>query len=239
MSTRTGTAKTTSTSPSATALLRGPRLAAAIRLTHATKIARFLIWSEKSAIPTPNALGGDTELIDFIHLDGCASGSGAFSRLLRPSATSRPPTIALMTRPIVEAALSAPPKRASPTTPIAALVVKYPSARDVALGRGLREPKNRIVRRSKGGAIEPPMARTMSPGSRSLIDILLAVVPATQVSLSQACAQERGERATTALGFLCQGRLPLLGSDKCNREALDRHGWYPFAMGHIYPPWSG
>jgi hypothetical protein len=56
-----------------------------------------------------------------------------------------------------------------------------------------------MVRRSKGGAIEPPMARTMSPGSRSLIDILLAVVPAKPVSLSQACAHERGERATKAL----------------------------------------
>src|SRR5215213_6973975 len=234
MSTKTGIAKTTSTSPSATALLRELRLAAAIRLMHATKIARFLIWSGKSAIPTPKALGGDMELIDSIHLDGCASGSGALSRLLRPRTTSRPPTIALKTRPIVEAALSAPPKRASPTTPIAAQVVKYPSARDVALGRGLRDPKNRIVRRSKGGAIEPPMARTMSPGSRSLIDILLAVVPATPASLSQACAQGRGERATIALGFLCQGRHPLFGSDDC-REAPDEHGWYPFAMGLIYP----
>src|SRR5215212_4727487 len=144
-----------------------------------------------------------------------------------------------MTRPIVEAPVSAPPKRVSPTMPIAAQVVKYPSARAAALGRGLRELKNRIVRRSKGGAIEPPMARTMSPGSRSLIDILLAAVLATPVSLSRACAQGRGERATIALGFLCQGRHLLLGSDNCNREAPDRHGWYPFAMGLIYPPWSG
>jgi len=116
-----------------------------------------------------------------------------------------------MTRPIVEAPVSAPPKRVSPTIPIAAQVVKYPSARAVALGRGLREPKNRIVRRSKGGAIAPPMARTMSPGSRSLIDILLATVPATPVSLSQAYAHERGERATIALGFHCQGGHLLLG----------------------------
>ena len=35
-------------------------------------------------------------------------------------------------------------------------------ARAVALGRGLREPNNRMVRRSKGGAIEPPMARKTS-----------------------------------------------------------------------------
>src|SRR5215211_4311208 len=218
MSTRTGIVKTTSTSPSATALPRGPRLAAAIRLTHATKIARFLIWTGKSTIPTPNALGGDMEPIDSIHIGGCASGSGALSRLLRPSTTSRPPTIALMTRPMVEAPVTAPPKRVSPTIPIAAQVVKYPSARDVALGRGLREPKNRMVRRSSGGAIEPPMARTMSPGSRSLIDILLAIVPATLASLSQACAQGRGERATIALGFLCQGRLFLLVDAYHDRE---------------------
>src|SRR5215216_4768902 len=239
MRTRTGMAKTKSTTPSATTLLRGLRLAAATRLTHATKIARFLIWSGKSAIPNANALGGDMELIDSIHLGGCASGSAAWSRLLRPRTTSRPPTVTLMIRPVVEAALSPPPKRVSPTIPIAAQVVTYPSTRAVALGRGLREPKNRIVRRSKGGAIEPPMARTMSPGSRSLIDILLATVPATPVSLSQAYAHERGERATIALGFLCQGRHLLLGSDNCNREAPDRHGWYPFAMGLIYPPWSG
>src|SRR5215207_5102700 len=80
--------------------------------------------------------------------------------------------------------------------------------------------------------------RTMSPGSRSLIDIL-AVVPATPVSLSQACAQGRRERATIALGFLCQGTHPPLGSDNCNRESPDRHGWYPFAMVLISPPWSG
>src|SRR3712207_1649039 len=154
MSTRTGIAKTKSTSPSATALPRGLRLAAAIRLTHATKIARFLIWTGKSAMPNPNALDGDMELIDSIHLGGWASGSGALSRLLRPRTTSSPPTIALMTRPIVEAALSAPPKRVNPTIPIAAQVVKYPSARAAALGRGLREPKNKMVRRSKGRSEE-------------------------------------------------------------------------------------
>src|SRR5215210_7937273 len=87
---------------------------------------------------------------------------------------------------MVEVAASSPPKRVSPTIPIAAQVVKYPSARAVALGRDLREPKNRMVRRSKGGAIEPPMARTMSPGSRSLIDSLLTIVSSTPVSLSQA-----------------------------------------------------
>src|SRR5215208_589400 len=215
MSTMTGIAKTKSTTPSATALLRGLRLAAATRLTHATKIARFLIWSGKSAIPNANALGGDMELIDSIHLGGCASGSAAWSRLLRPRTTSRPPTVTLMIRPVVEAALSPPPKRVSPTIPVAAQVVTYPSTRAVALGRGLREPKNRMVRRSRGGAIEPPMARTMSPGSRSLIDILLAMAPATPVSLSQACTQGRGERPATALGFLWQGRLFLL-LDACH-----------------------
>jgi len=57
--------KTTSTSLSATALLRGLRLAAAIRLTYATGIVRFLIRTGKSAIPNPNALGG-MEPTDFI-----------------------------------------------------------------------------------------------------------------------------------------------------------------------------
>ena len=71
-----GMGKTTSTSLGATALLRGLRLAAAIRLTHATGIARFLIRTGKSAILNPNALG-DMELTDSIHLGGCASGLGA------------------------------------------------------------------------------------------------------------------------------------------------------------------
>jgi hypothetical protein len=61
----------------------------------------------------------------------------------------------------------------------------------VALGKGLRELKNRMVRRSKGGAIEPPMAKTMSPGSKSLMNILLAIAPATPTPLSQSCAQRR------------------------------------------------
>src|SRR5215208_192102 len=186
MSPRTGMAKMRRTSPSVTTLPGGLRLAAAISSRQAMKIARFLIWSRKNTIPNPNALGGDTEFIDSIHLGGCASGSRAVSRLLVPKTSSRPPTIALMTRPNVEAALSPPPKRVSPTIPIAAQVVKYPSARAVALGRGLRESKNRMVRRSKGGAIEPPKARTMSPGSRSLIDTLLTIVSSTPVSLSQA-----------------------------------------------------
>jgi hypothetical protein len=121
-----GIAKTTSTSPSATALPRELRLAAAIRLTHATKITRFLIWSGKSAIPNPNALGGDMELIDSIHLGGCASGYGALRRLLRPRTISRPPTEALITRPAVEApsAPAAPSKRVSPAMPMAAQVAK-------------------------------------------------------------------------------------------------------------------
>ena len=66
--------------------------------------------------------------------------------------------MALMIRPTVEAVLSAPPERWSPEMPITAQVVKYPGARALALGRGL---KNRMVRRSKGGAIEPQMARTI------------------------------------------------------------------------------
>ena len=55
---------------------------------------RFLIWTEKSAIPNSNALG-DMPLTDFIQLCGCVSGSGALGRLLRPRAMSRPQTIAL------------------------------------------------------------------------------------------------------------------------------------------------
>jgi hypothetical protein len=34
------------------------------------------------------------------------------------------------------------------------------------------------MRRSKGGAIEPPMARTISPGRESLMNMLLGVVRA-------------------------------------------------------------
>src|SRR5215203_1398493 len=64
---------------------------------------------------------------------------------------------------------SAPLKSVIPEIPITAHVVKYPSMRAPALGRGLWEPRNRIVSRSNGGAIEPPMARTTSPGRRSLI----------------------------------------------------------------------
>ena len=60
--------------------------------------------------------------------------------------------------------------------PITAQGVKYPSARALAGGRGLWELQNRMVRRSKGGAIEPPMARTISLGRESLMNILLAVV---------------------------------------------------------------
>lgn len=60
--------------------------------------------------------------------------------------------------------------------PITAEVVKYPSARGLALGRGLWEPNNKVVRRSKGGAIEPPIAKTMSPRRWSLMNILFAVV---------------------------------------------------------------
>src|SRR5215211_659498 len=161
-----------------------------IRFKQATKIARFLTCSGKSAIPNPNALGGDMESIDFIHLGWDASGSGEPSRLLSPRTMSRAPTVTLMTRPTVEIVLSAPPKRMSPEIPITAQVVKYPSPRALALGRCLWEPKNRIVSRSKGGAIEPPMAKTMSPGRASLMNILLAVVLALRVRIRRFCAGE-------------------------------------------------
>ena len=162
-----------------------------IRFKHAMKIARFLTCSGKSATPIPNALGGDMESIDSIHPGGDASGSGALSRLLKPRTMSRAPTVTLMTLPTVETMLSAPPKRISPKTPIAAQVAKYPSARALALGRGLREPRNRIVRRSKGGATEPPMARRMSPGRSSLMDILLAVALGTNAEATPSIARGR------------------------------------------------
>src|SRR5215203_6014971 len=136
-----------------------------IRFKQATKMARFLTCSGKSAIPNPNALGGDMTFIDSIHAGGDASGSGESSRLLRPRTMSRAPIVMLMTRPIVETVLSAPPKRMSPEIPTTAQVVKYPSARALALGRGLQEPKNRMV-------------RTISPGMESLMIVLLAVVRA-------------------------------------------------------------
>jgi hypothetical protein len=56
--------------------------------------------------------------------------------------------------------------------------VKYPSARALAFLGSQRPLPNRIMRRSNGGAIEPPIARMMSPGSWSLKNILLAVVRA-------------------------------------------------------------
>jgi len=90
-------------------------------------MARFLIWTGKSAIPNPNALAGDVKLIDSIHLDGGASGSGTLRRLLRPRTISRPPTVAPMTRPTAETALPVSAdalKKGSPTTPIAAQVTK-------------------------------------------------------------------------------------------------------------------
>src|SRR5919112_4962815 len=121
-----------------------------IRLTHATKIARFLTCSGKSAIPKPNALGDDMTSIDSVHLGCDTLGSGEASRLLRPRTISSAPIVALMTRPTVETVLSAPPKRTSPEIPITAQVVKYPSARALALGSGFWELKDRMVRRSKG-----------------------------------------------------------------------------------------
>ena len=132
------------------AAFEGSRLDAMISSMQATKIARFLIWSGKSAIPKPNALVGDMAFIDSIHLGGCASGSGAFRRLLMPRTMRRAPTATPMTRPAVETALPAPPKRASPAIPIAAQVVKYPSASAIALGRGLSEPKEQDGEEEQG-----------------------------------------------------------------------------------------
>jgi hypothetical protein len=79
--------------------------------------------------------------------------------------------------------------------PITALVVKYPSARALAVGRGLWELKNRMVRRNKGGAIEPPMARTISRGRESLMNILLAVVRAMW-NRTRLCCANRLHRKT-------------------------------------------
>jgi hypothetical protein len=79
------------------------------------KSARFLIWnSGKSAMSNANALGGYTELTASIYLDGCASRSGALSRLLRPRAMSRPAPVTLVVQSMVETVLSAPPKRVGP-----------------------------------------------------------------------------------------------------------------------------
>jgi len=72
-------------------------------------------------------------------------------------------------------------------------VVKYPRA--PALGRGLWKPKNRMVRRSKGGAIEPPMASTTSPGRKSLMNMLLAVVRAMW-NRTRLCCVDRLHRRT-------------------------------------------
>jgi hypothetical protein len=72
--------------------------------------------------------------------------------------------------------------------PITAQVVKYPSARALALGRGLWELKNRMVSSSKGGAIEPPMARMMSPGRESLMNMLLGVVREMRNRARRCCA---------------------------------------------------
>jgi hypothetical protein len=92
-----------------------------------------------------------------------------------PRTMSRAPTATLMTRAAVETALPAPPKRVSPAIPTTAQVVKYPSARAPALARALLEPRSKMVSRSRGGAIEPPVARIMSPGRGSLMSLLPAV----------------------------------------------------------------
>ena len=94
--------------------------------------------------------------------------------------------------------------------PITAQVVKHPSARALALGRGLWEPKNRMVRRSKGGAIEPPIANTISPGRRSLMNILLAVVLLMRNRIADAVQTDDTEEwTTTVIWSLCQRGLPL------------------------------
>jgi hypothetical protein len=104
------------------------KLAVAIRLMHAMKIARILIWSGNSTIPIPNALAGVMELTDSIYLARDASGSRVLKRLLRPKTMSSTPSVTLITRPITEAVLPAapavPPKRTSPATPTAAHTAK-------------------------------------------------------------------------------------------------------------------
>jgi hypothetical protein len=102
MSTSTRIAKIRSASTSATMLSCVRKLAVAIRLMHAVKIARFLIWSGNSTIPIPNALAGVMELTDSIHLDGWTSGSRTLQRLLRPRTTSRAPIVALVTQSTIE-----------------------------------------------------------------------------------------------------------------------------------------
>src|SRR5215218_5659719 len=148
--------------------------------------------------------------IDCIHLGCDTSGSGEASRLLRPRTMSSAPIVVLMTRPTVETMFSAPPKRTRPEIPITTQVVKYPSARAAALRRGLRDPRNSMVRSSNGGATEPPIAKTIRPGSRSPMNILAAIVPVTPIPLFRPCAQQRGERAAIALGSLCQDWFFLL-----------------------------
>jgi hypothetical protein len=127
MSTSTGIATIRSASASATTLSCVRRLAVAISLMHARKIARILIWSGNSTIPIPNALAGVMELTDSIHLGRDASGSGVLKRLLRPRTMSSTPSVTLITRPIMEAVLPAPavpPNRMSPATPTAAHTAK-------------------------------------------------------------------------------------------------------------------
>jgi hypothetical protein len=86
-----------------------------------------LIWLGQSAVPYPNALGGDRELVDSIHLDGRASGSGILSKLLKSWTMSSPPIVALMIRRTTEVAPSAPAgslKTIGPTTPIVVKVAR-------------------------------------------------------------------------------------------------------------------
>jgi hypothetical protein len=63
--------------------------------------------------------------------------------------------------------------------PITVQVVKYPSTNAVALGRGLWEPRNKMVRRCRGGAIEPPKARKTSCGRKPLMNLRRSLARAT------------------------------------------------------------
>src|SRR5215213_4555199 len=103
-----------------------------IRFKQATKMARFLTCSGKSAIPNPNALGGDMTFIDSIHTGGDAAGSGESSRLLRPRTMSRAPIVMLMTRPIVVTVLAARPERMSAGIGAAGGGVRWPGGRALA-----------------------------------------------------------------------------------------------------------
>jgi hypothetical protein len=193
MNTRTGMAKITSTNPTAAMLPRGPRLATASDQVEARDEDREVLDLQREERHPYAERPGRRHGARRLHPSGWGRlGIGSDEQaLFKPKTTSSPPTIALMTRPTAKAVLPVPPKRVSPETPITAQVAKYPSARAPALGRGLREPKNRMVRRSNGGAIEPPIVKTTSPGSSSLIYILPAVAPAWPGLFARSFARRR------------------------------------------------